>query len=84
MRIVYAPGGCLRGWLTHLGHSLPDLYQAGLVTGLGYDAFVHRIVFPWKAIFMAVAFRLRHRHTASYRALKVACMLGGGSDSIRT
>src|SRR2546423_476550 len=33
MRIGYAPGGCLRGWLTQLGHSLPALRQAGLVTG---------------------------------------------------
>lgn len=46
MRIGYAPGGCLRGWLTQLGHSLPALHQAGLVTGLGHDAFVRRIVFP--------------------------------------
>ena len=46
MRIGYAPGGCLRGWLTQLGHSLPALRQAGLVTGAGYDAYVHRIVFP--------------------------------------
>jgi DNA primase len=46
MRIGYAPGGCLRGWLTQLGHSLPALRQAGLVTGMGYDAYVHRIVFP--------------------------------------
>ena len=35
MRIGYAPGGCLRGWLTQLGHSLPALRQAGLVTGAG-------------------------------------------------
>ncbi len=46
MRIGYAPGGCLRGRLTQLGHSLPALRQAGLVTGAGYDAYVHRIVFP--------------------------------------
>jgi DNA primase len=46
MRIGYAPGGCLRGWLTQLGHSLPALRQAGLVTGMGYDAYVRRIVFP--------------------------------------
>ena len=46
MRIGYAPGGCLRGWLTQLGHSLPALRQAGLVTGVGYDAYVQRIVFP--------------------------------------
>jgi DNA primase len=46
LRIGYAPGGCLRGWLTQLGHPLPALRQAGLVTGPGYDAFVRRIVFP--------------------------------------
>jgi DNA primase len=46
MRIGYAPGGCLRGWLAQLGHSLPALRQAGLVTGVGYDAYVRRIVFP--------------------------------------
>ena len=46
MRIGYAPGGCLRGWLTQLGHSLPTLRQARLVTGANYDAFVRRIVFP--------------------------------------
>jgi DNA primase len=46
MRIGYAPGGCLRGWLTQLGHSLPALCQTGLVTEAGYDAYVRRIVFP--------------------------------------
>jgi DNA primase len=46
MQIGYAPGGCLRGWLTQFGHSLAALRQAGLVTGSGYDAYVHRIVFP--------------------------------------
>jgi DNA primase len=46
MQIGYAPGGCLRGWLTQLGHSLPALHQAGLVTGVGHDAYVRRIVFP--------------------------------------
>jgi DNA primase len=46
MRIGYAPGGCLRGWLTQLGHPLPTLRQAGLVTAAGYDAYLHRIVFP--------------------------------------
>src|SRR5437762_7705417 len=46
MRIGYAPGGCLRGWLMQLGHALPALRQAGLVTGKGYDAYVRRIVFP--------------------------------------
>lgn len=46
MQIGYAPGGCLRGWLTQLGFPLPALRQAGLVTVLGYDAYVRRIVFP--------------------------------------
>jgi DNA primase len=46
MRIGYAPGGCLRGWLTQLGHQLEALRRAGLVTAAGYDAYVHRIVFP--------------------------------------
>jgi DNA primase len=27
MRIGYAPGGCLRSWLTQLGHSLPALVR---------------------------------------------------------
>ena len=46
MRIGYAPGGCLRGWLTQLGYPLPALRQTGLVTDVGYDAYVRRIVFP--------------------------------------
>jgi DNA primase len=46
MRIGYAPGGCLRRCLTLLGYTVPVLQQAGLVTTAGYDAFVHRIVFP--------------------------------------
>jgi DNA primase len=46
MRIGYAPGGCLRAWLTQLGYTLPALRQAGLVTAAGYDTYIHRIVFP--------------------------------------
>ena len=46
MRIGYAPGGCLRRWLTLLGYTLPVIQQAGLVTTAGYDALVRRIVFP--------------------------------------
>ena len=46
MRIGYAPGGCLLGWLTQLGYSLSSLRQAGLVTAVGYDAYQHRVVFP--------------------------------------
>jgi DNA primase len=46
MRIGYAPGGCLRGWLTQLGYPLSALRQAGLVSAAGYDTYMHRIVFP--------------------------------------
>ena len=46
MRIGYAPGAGLRDWLTQLGYSLPALRRAGLVTTVGYDAFIRRIVFP--------------------------------------
>src|SRR5258708_5824005 len=47
MRIGYAPGGgCMRAWLLQSGYPLSALRQAGLVTSLGYDAYVHRIVFP--------------------------------------
>jgi DNA primase len=46
MQIGYAPGGCLRGWLTRRGYALPALRQAGLVSAVGYDTYMHRIVFP--------------------------------------
>jgi DNA primase len=46
MRIGYAPGRCLRAWLTQLGYPTPALQQAGLVNAEGRDVFTHRIVFP--------------------------------------
>jgi DNA primase len=46
LRIGYAPGRCLRGWLTGLGYPLESLQQAGLVNAEGHDTFSHRIVFP--------------------------------------
>jgi DNA primase len=46
MRIGYAPGRCLRSWLTQLGYPLSVLQQAGLVTAAGYDAYIRYIVFP--------------------------------------
>jgi DNA primase len=46
MRIGYAPGGCLRGWLTQLGYSWLALREAGLVTTAGYDTYMYRVVFP--------------------------------------
>jgi DNA primase len=49
MRIGYAPGGCLRRWLTQLGYPVQTLRQAGLVTAHGYDTYRHRVVFPLEA-----------------------------------
>ena len=49
MRIGYAPGGCMRGWLAQLGFRVETLRQAGLVTSAGYDAYIHRIVVPLEA-----------------------------------
>ena len=46
MRIGYAPGGCLRGWMADLGYPVEVLRQAGLVTAAGYDTYRHRVVFP--------------------------------------
>jgi len=46
MRIGYAHHGGLRSWLMQLGHPLQALRQSGLVTAVGYDAYIHRIVFP--------------------------------------
>ncbi len=46
LRIGYAPGRCLRAWLTSLGYPLESLQQAGLVNAEGHDTYSHRIVFP--------------------------------------
>ena len=46
MRIGYAPGGCLRGWLTQLGYSCLALRESKLVTTAGYEAYMYRVVFP--------------------------------------
>ncbi len=46
MRIGYAPGGCLRGWLTQLGYSPASLRETGLVTANGYDTYMHRVIIP--------------------------------------
>ena len=83
MRIGYAPGGCLRGWLTQLGHSLPALRQAGLITAKGYDAYVHRIVFPVEGNLYGRSLSARPRPTGSCRAARAACMLGRKFGSIR-
>jgi DNA primase len=46
LSIGYAPGRCLRAWLTSLGYPLESLQQAGLVNAEGHDTYSHRIVFP--------------------------------------
>jgi len=46
LRIGYAPGRCLRAWLTSLGYPLESLQQTGLVNAEGHDTYSHRIVFP--------------------------------------
>ena len=46
LRIGYAPGRCLRDWLSSLGYPLESLQQAGLVNVEGHDTYSHRIVFP--------------------------------------
>jgi DNA primase len=46
MRIGYAPGRCLRSWLTQLGYPMSALREAGLVNAGGYDTYTHRVVFP--------------------------------------
>ena len=45
MRIGYAPGRCLRAWLSQLGYAPQALHQAGLVNADGYDTFAHRLPF---------------------------------------
>jgi DNA primase len=46
MRIGYAPGGCLRWWLTQSGYPMDMVRRAGLITATGCDAYSRRIVFP--------------------------------------
>src|SRR5260370_28908080 len=46
MRIGYASGGGLRGWLTQLGYPLSVLRQTGFINEAGYDSYIRRIVIP--------------------------------------
>ena len=89
MRIGYAPGGCLRGWLTQLGYPLstPASSRSGHCRWLRR---IHPIASSsrWKAISMAAASRTRRRLTGSCRARRAACICGSksgmsGSDSRR-
>jgi DNA primase len=46
MRIGYAPGVCLRGYLARLGYSRRQLTACGLVDERGRDAFFRCVTFP--------------------------------------
>jgi DNA primase len=46
MRIGYAPGRCLRSWLTQLGYPPSVLRQAGLITAADNDTYIRCIIFP--------------------------------------
>ena len=46
MRIGYAPGACLRGFLTRLGYFPQALRQRGLVDANGRDSFFRCLTFP--------------------------------------
>ncbi len=46
LEIGYAPGGCLRRYLTTLGYSFDLLRQVGLLNVNGSDALYQRIAFP--------------------------------------
>jgi DNA primase len=46
MRIGYAPGACLRGYLERLGYGRQSLRDRGLVDERGRDAFFRCLTFP--------------------------------------
>lgn len=46
MRIGYAPGACLRGYLQRLGYDRRVLFESGLVNERGRDAFFRCLTFP--------------------------------------
>ena len=83
MRIGYAPGGGLRGWLTQLGYPLQALRQAGLVTAAGYDAYMRRIVFSLEGNLYGLRLSASappHRFLPDPR---VACIAGSKSGDTR-
>jgi DNA primase len=46
LRIGYAPGGCLRRYLSAQGYSFDLLQRLGLLNRKGHDAFYRRVIFP--------------------------------------
>ncbi len=46
MRIGYAPGACLRGYLRRLGYSRQALLERGLIDERGRDCFFRCLTFP--------------------------------------
>ncbi len=46
MRIGYAPGACLRGYLERLGYARERLSAAGLIDAQGRDTFFRCVTFP--------------------------------------
>jgi DNA primase len=46
MRIGYAPGACLRGYLTRFGYGRQALLERGLVDPMGRDWFYRCLTFP--------------------------------------
>jgi len=46
MRIGYAPGACLRGYLTRLGYDRQTLLAHGVVNARGLDRFFRCLTFP--------------------------------------
>jgi DNA primase len=46
MRIGYAPGACLRGYLMRLGHGRLALLERGLIDERGRDCFFRCLTFP--------------------------------------
>ena len=83
MRIGYAPGACLRGWLMELGHPLATLSQSGLVTSAGYDTYMRRIVFPLEGNLYGRSISASAPLTDFCLAVKAACIAGTKSGIVR-
>ena len=83
LRIGYAPGRCLGGWLLTLGYSLGDLQQAGLLNAEGIDLSAIASYFRWKATSMAAVYLSRRRPIVSCPAPRAVCTRGSKSVSLR-